>query len=485
MSRRICILVLTAIVGFAVQVPVAAETEGTQPRPRGLDELLREVKNGGRVQQQVNDRREAEFRAAKEQQKDLLSGARATKAEVEERSARLEAQFEENEVKIPQLRDNLQQRLGSLGELFGVVRQVAGDTQAYVQQSLISSQLPGREEFLARLGQSNELPSVEDLEGLWFALQQEMTESGKVLRFQAPVTALEGGETEREVVRVGPFIAVSGGEFLQYLPETRKLVELARQPATKHLRSAGELEAARTGIVGVSIDPSGGSILALLIQTPGLAERIQQGGLVGYVIMGLGAAGLLLVAQRLLYLGVAGRRIRRQTEERVADPGNALGRVLAVYDSNRTADVETLELKLDEAILKETPRLERGNAMIKVLSVVAPLLGLLGTVTGMIETFQAITLFGTGDPKLMASGISQALVTTVLGLTMAIPLVLLHSVVSGRTKELVQILEEQSAGIIAAHAERSAEPSSGAPDAGWAVRPTGAEEQGAVRAAVG
>ena len=119
-----------------------------------------------------------------------------------------------------------------------------------------------------------------------------------------------------------------------------------------------------------------------------------------------------------------------------------------------TANVETLELKLAEAIFREMPKLTRSLLFIKIISVVAPLMGLLGTVTGMIQTFQAITLYGTGDPKLMAGGISQALVTTVLGLTVAIPMVLLHTLVSGRSKRIVQVLQEQSAGIIAEHSER-------------------------------
>jgi biopolymer transport protein ExbB len=117
-------------------------------------------------------------------------------------------------------------------------------------------------------------------------------------------------------------------------------------------------------------------------------------------------------------------------------------------------DVETLELKLDEAILKNTPALERFLTMIKVLAVVAPLLGLLGTVTGMINTFQAITLFGTGDPKLMANGISQALVTTMEGLWVAIPLTFLHALVASRSRSIINTLEEQAAGIVAVHAEK-------------------------------
>jgi biopolymer transport protein ExbB len=207
----------------------------------------------------------------------------------------------------------------------------------------------------------------------------------------------------------------------------------------------------------MSIDPSRGSILGLLVQTPSLLERVDQGGLIGYIIVVIAFVGLLLVIGRMLILARVAHRVRLQKQSAKGDPGNPLGRVLAVYEANQEMNSEALELKLDEAILKETPPLERGLTTIKVLSVIAPLLGLLGTVTGMIRTFQAITLFGTGDPKLMAGGISQALVTTVLGLLTAIPLVLLHSLVRDRSKALTQLLDEQAAGLVAERAEREGE----------------------------
>jgi biopolymer transport protein ExbB len=203
----------------------------------------------------------------------------------------------------------------------------------------------------------------------------------------------------------------------------------------------------------MAVDPSRGSLLGLLIQAPSLKERIDQGGVVGYVIIGLGLIGVLIAVWRYLSLTISGSKIRSQLKSATPNAGNALGRILGVYHDNKDIDTETLELKLDEAILKEAPKLEKWQGSIKVLAAVAPLMGLLGTVVGMIATFQAITLFGTGDPKLMAGGISQALVTTVLGLVVAIPLVLLHSMVAGKSKGLIEILEEQSAGLIAKHSE--------------------------------
>jgi biopolymer transport protein ExbB len=218
---------------------------------------------------------------------------------------------------------------------------------------------------------------------------------------------------------------------------------------------AAELQGATSGVVNMALDPSRGGILGLLVQTPSFRERVDQGGIVGYtIILIIAPLGLLICIERFLYLMIVGARVNRQLKSDTPNANNPLGRVMTVYLENQHDDVETLQLKLDEAVLKDVPRLERGLPSIKVLAAVAPLLGLLGTVTGMIKTFQAITLFGTGDPKLMAGGISEALVTTVEGLVTAIPLVLLHSLLTGRSNRLVQILDEQSAGFIAEIAER-------------------------------
>ncbi len=191
-----------------------------------------------------------------------------------------------------------------------------------------------------------------------------------------------------------------------------------------------------------------------MIQTPDFGEQINQGGAVGYAIIAMGIIGLVIALARLVMLQLEGGRIARQLKEETASEDNALGRILGVYETQKTLPADTLDLKLDEAIMKEIPRLERFQGMIKVIAGVAPLLGLLGTVVGMIKTFQSITLFGTGDPKLMADGISQALVTTVAGLCVAIPMVFMHAIVSGKSRALTEVLEEQTAGLIARRAEQ-------------------------------
>jgi biopolymer transport protein ExbB len=419
-----------------------------------LDELLTQVRKIRTETGKVDAAREQRFLSEKETRQQRLEEAQAALLAEQKRSDALQTAFDENEKKLTELEQRLHERSGSLNELAGIYRQVWGDARALLKDSLVSTQLPGRMENLDALALQQGLPSIQQLEELWFALQQEMTESGKVVSYPAPVVAADGGEQQQNITRVGSFNVVSTGRFLRYQTATGKLEELPRQPSARYRRMASALEQAGSGSVPMVIDPSRGAVLDLLMQVPDVGERIRQGRLVGYIIIALALIGILVVVERAWRLGVIGRRIKTQLSSDVPNPGNPLGRVMAVYQDNRGIDTETLELKIDEAILKNTPGLQRGLGTIKMLAVIAPMLGLLGTVTGLIETFQSITLFGTGDPRLMAGGISQALITTVLGLSAAIPLILLHTALSGKSKRLLSILEEQSAGIIAAHAER-------------------------------
>jgi biopolymer transport protein ExbB len=420
-----------------------------------LDSLLKQVKQAKAEEARLNKQREAEFLKDKARQAELLAAARAKLAAEKARGEKLKQQFDENEQKLAEAEETLERRQGNLGELFGVVRQVAGDVAGILDASLVSSQYPGRSRKLVKMSNDKKLPSIPELEELWYEMQHEMTESGKVVRYMDSVVAVDGTESQQEVVRVGVFNSVSNGQFLRYLPETDQLIILPRQPARRFTEMAENLQKATSGMVPMAVDPSRGSILNLLVQAPDLKERVAQGKEVGYIIIGLAAFGFLLALYRLIALAVTSMKVRSQLKHADSPKkNNPLGRVLLSWYDNQDADLETLERKVDEAVVKEVPRLQRGLSILKILAVIAPLLGLLGTVTGMIQTFQSITLFGTGDPKLMAGGISQALITTVLGLMAAIPLTFLHAIVSARSKALVQVLEEQSAGIIARHAEK-------------------------------
>ncbi|MCB1877719.1 MAG: MotA/TolQ/ExbB proton channel family protein [Chromatiales bacterium] len=428
---------------------------GAQALPGNLDELLAQVREARQTEQAADRERESRFLAEADRQQDRLAALQAELAAETARAAALQERFDANRNAIEETRQRLHERAGSFAELAGVYRQVWGDTKAMLEDSLVSSQYPERRQAMQDLALTGELPNLAQLEGLWFRLQEEMTESGKTSRYRAKVVNAAGDAEPLDIARVGPFVAVSQGQFLRYRPASGDLLLPARQPAAHLSEIAAAWETGPGGVAQMVIDPSRGTVIDLLGQIPDLRERLTQGRLVGYVIVGLAIIGVLVVLERLVVLSVAGARIRRQMVSETPRPNNPLGRIMAVYAADPKVDTETLERKLDEVIMKNVGSLQRGLGTVRILAAIAPMLGLLGTVVGLIETFQSITLFGTGDPRLMAGGISQALVTTVLGLSAAIPLILLHSLLSGKSRRLVGILEQQSAGIIADHAEQA------------------------------
>lgn len=432
----------------------------TANNPINLDDLLNRLEQGSYQQNAQNKRREQDFINRRAEQDRLLQEAIAEQNAQLARSEQLETTFEENEMKIAGLNETLTKRMGSLKELFGVLQQVSGDMSGKLSTSITSAQFPGREKYLdelaVKMGSSSKLASIEEIEQVWFTLQKEMTESGKVASFQAEVVANDGSRNLQEVIRVGTFNLVSDGKYLEYNNNTGSILELPRQPSDRFLATARDLQEADGGVVGFTLDPTRGSILGALIQSPNLGERIEQGGEVGYIILALGILALIIALERFITLFIVDRKLQKQLQEPTPMDNNPLGRILKVKDEHPNVAADTLELKLSEAILKELPPITRNVTFIKIISVVAPLMGLLGTVTGMIITFQQMNLFGTGDPKLMAGGISQALVTTVLGLVVAIPTVLLFTWINNRSKRILHVLQEQSAGIIAERAEQGA-----------------------------
>ncbi|MFD2164738.1 MotA/TolQ/ExbB proton channel family protein [Thalassotalea euphylliae] len=423
-----------------------------------LDQLLDQLAQGKVAQSQQNKQREADFMARKSEQDKLLADAIQQRDGQIALSTQLESQFQENEIALGNRQDALNKRLGELKELFGVLQQVAGDTKSKFQNSVISAQIPGREafldEFAQSMGSSSKLASIEEIEKIWFELQREMTESAKVTRFDREVVLADGSKQNATVTRIGSFNLVANGKYLEFISETGSVAELIRQPSGRYLGSAQEMTNASNQQVAFALDPTGGSILSLLVQAPDTQERVDQGGPVGYVILGIGLIGLLIALERFVALFLVGNKVNRQLKASAPSNDNPLGRVLMAKEEFKNVDVETLELKLSERILKEVPQLTSRLTIIKIISVVAPLIGLLGTVTGMINTFQAITLFGTGDPKLMAGGISQALVTTVLGLVVAIPMVFIFTLLNTRSRGIINVLQQQSAGIVAERAEQ-------------------------------
>ena len=481
---------LAATVWVALALSTAAQEEAaTEPadddvemvEANTLDELLKNVQERRVVESREHAQREQEFRQRKDDQARLLADAKAEERRQQQRSDSLQRRFDENQRTIGQMEAQYNERLGSLRELFGVLQQVSGDTRAKFQGSVISAQFPGRGEWLdafaAKMGSATQLATIEDMEHLWFELQREMTESGRITRFSGTVNMKDGKTLETDLVRIGSFGLIDEHGYVNYDINLGTMVELGRQPEAQFASTAEDLYESDGELVAFAVDPTQGSLVSLLIQKKTLGEMVGtpfggwakgqcylpfcegQGGYPGAIIIIVGIIGVIMAIERLIVLMLVGAKVKRQR----GAPGepnedNPLGRVIKVYHDNREVDTETLSLKLGEAILSEMPALTRSISFIQVISVVAPLMGLLGTVIGMIETFQSITLFGAGDPKTMASGISTALMTTVLGLCVAIPTTLLHAIVHQRSRSIVHVLEEQAEGVVAMHAEESGKP---------------------------
>ena len=412
-----------------------------------LDELLKKVMIERALETEEFKKREQKFGAQKNQQKILLNKAILELRKEERLAALREAEYSKNEKELAVLENELDLAAGVLGELFGVVKQTAGDFRGHILNSVVSAEIVDRENFISQVASRKKLPTTAELRRLWFEIQREMTEQGKVTRFSADVMALDGNKSQRLVTRVGGFNLVSDGKYLNY--KDGRIADLPKQPQRRFTRHIKKLEKAKEGYTAFALDPGRGSLISLLIRSPSLWERLKQGGWVGVVIICVFLAGLALALERWLVLRRENFKITAQLNTEAPQENNPLGEIMQVYEKNKNLNLESLELKLEEIIIGYLPKIERGIGTIKIFAVLSPLLGLLGTVAGMIITFQAITLYGTGDPKIMAGGISQALMTTIMGLCCAIPLLLVHNFISYQAKKLTQILEERTAGLLA------------------------------------
>ena len=341
---------------------IAAAPLGTSAQT--LEELARKVSEAANSEAQINQEREARFTRERNNQRQLLAEARQELANENPRSDRLRTAYDEYERVLADLETTLAERMGNLGELFGVVRQASGDIQAALDDSMVTAQMPGRTQFLSDLAQRRALPTVPELRQLWSAMVTEIAESGRVVKFTAPVERTSGSLEEMEVVRLGVFNAVSDGLFLDW--DTSKsrenLIELARQPASRFAGMADDLQGAGSSdIVPMSVDFTRGQILRAVVQSKTPIERVKEdGGPVGYVILGVGLFGLLLCLWKAFALYTTGAKISRQMKRETANKSNPLGRVLAVYSDNPEIDIETLELKLVVAILRVTAPIETG-----------------------------------------------------------------------------------------------------------------------------
>jgi biopolymer transport protein ExbB len=424
-----------------------------------LAELLEQVRTADARDAKLNAEREARFAADRNEQRNILAKAEADKKALEDQAAAMAKQFELNDRTIGELAQARDNKAGNLGELFGVMRQTAGDFATVARNSMLTAQFPDRVAQIDHLAQTKTMPPMQDLTGFWFQMQREMTEGGTIARIQAKVTAPDGSQSEKTVTRVGPFVAISDGQFLEYTTGSSAFSTPPKQPPGEFGNIAEDFEQADAGYTQMVIDPTRGVLLSLFSQRPTLRERIALGEAVGYIIIAVGILGAILGIYQFFYLLIAGSKITAQLKNlNTLRDDNALGRVLLAFKGSNAPkageEAEVVELRISEAVLKELPPIERIQSFLKLAVAAGPLLGLVGTVVGMIHTFQTITESGSGDPKLMATGIGQAMIATVLGLGIAIPLLFMNSALASRSKRIVQILDEQSTGLLAETLEK-------------------------------
>jgi len=426
--------------------------ELAEPIVTDLDRLVESVKKTANTRSAEDNSRLQRFLADKNRQQYLLNQMKSLLNAEEDRSVRLTKEYEDNDSKLADLEEQLTLKLGSFGELFGIVRQTAGESKGQFTLSLTNIEYPSRIEFLGDIAErkSLDLPTNEELERLWFEILNELNQSGKVKEYSTQILSKSGEVVDADILRIGVFNSVANGMYLNLVAEQNVLEYLPKQPDGGIRRSAKRLQNSDVGSYHeVFIDPTRGSLLTKLIDRADFFERINQGGFVGYIIILLLTIGLALGAMRYRFLSQEAKVLNTELDSGNFSDNSVLGKLNKIFKDYSGSTPEDLEAQLEDVLSRAIPVLEQNLSTIKLLAAVAPLLGLLGTVVGMIETFQSITLFGTGDPKLMAGGISQALVTTMLGLIAAVPLLFIHNILESRSRSITQVYEEQAIGFIA------------------------------------
>ncbi|AZL86316.1 MotA/TolQ/ExbB proton channel family protein [Aliivibrio salmonicida] len=416
-------------------------------------ELVQETKQASHVQKQHNAEREADFMLTEKEFKAQKNALIAERKKLQKESDELSSLFSSNEQSLATIEQQLHLETGSLGELFGVVRQTAKDLNSELKNSVTGSIDANNAQVINDIVEAKSLPSMTQLTGLWQTMVQQVQASSESALM--PVTVINGAGHRSEInaYRLGNMALVGDEGFLRWDNKKSVATYYSQQPdLAPSVATLSDMQ--QQQVMMMAVDPSRGIMLEQLANSPTLKDRLQAGGVVGQIIIALLAIGLLISLFNGARLLVIRQQIRTQLKDPAHIGNNPLGRVLSVYDAEKTRSVEALELRLLETIVDEQQGLEKGLSMLKLLAALAPMLGLLGTVTGMIETFQVITQFGNGDPKVMAGGISMALVTTVLGLVAAMPLLLTHNILSSQAESIRTILEKQGLSLVAEQAEK-------------------------------
>lgn len=416
-------------------------------------DLVQQAKTENRTEQTHNVKREADFKKTEQELKAEKAALVAKRNALQAEADKLSAQFSKNENSLARLEEKLRLETGSLGEIFGVVRQNAKEIRAELENSVTGVDRQQYASVIDDIVAAKSLPSMKQLIGLWHAMDEQIHASGEISTHDIAFIDGEGRTQTTSATRIGALGLVTEQGYVNWNNARKDAIAYQKQPDNGPTSSSlASIEQGETA--AVVLDPSRGTLLEQLAQAPTLQQRLEAGGVIGKIILVLLAVGLIIGVYRGIVLAIARQKIQAQLKTPNQPGNNPLGRILSVYNKEQNRSVEALELRLLEAVVDEQTGLEKGLSMLKLLAALAPMLGLLGTVTGMIETFQVITQFGNGDPKVMAGGISMALVTTVLGLVAAMPLLLAHNILSTQAENIRNILEKQGIGLVAEEAER-------------------------------
>ena len=381
----------TTAVAISAAVMLTALPASAQVTSIGT--LLDQVRQDSAKVESENRAREAAFRERRDTQASTLRSAQSELAGLERQASSVQSKFDSNQRTVDRLEGELRAAQGDFGEVFGLARSKAGEFKSLLDSSLITAQYPTRGAVLGRVAESKALPSADDLNAIWQTMLQEMKAQRQVATFSAPVANVNDG-AEQQVTRVGPFsiFTADSANFLQYSApasdeESILLSLLPKQPGGAISSAANNVTNSSGGLVYAPIDPTRGELLKSFERVPDAKERALQGGPIGMIIIIMAALGILFGILNIIRLFLAKMAINGQKRKAQASKSNALGRVMMAYDGAKNKDADTVELKLDEAILRESPKFEFGLNLLKLMAGIAPLLGLLGTVTGMIQTF--------------------------------------------------------------------------------------------------
>jgi len=409
-----------------------------EQRNNAIKQLLETVEINKSIYVADDQKRIDKFLDLIDERESMLAKAKNDLRLENERNKRLEKEFEENEKALAELEERLQIKIGVLGELFGVARQFAGELLSSSESAYTFTEFPDRGDRLKEIGKI-QVHSIEELEVLWLEYFNEIVASGEVKEFKSKIINSKGDSFEDNIVRYGLFSASYKAEFIKPIKELNGFELLQRQPENSILRNLKRHQRSDE-YKTASIDPTRGFLLSLYLDKAGWIERIAQGKSVGFIIILIGIIGVAFSSYKIYFLNENKKILEDSSQSNV---------IQEMIDNIKEAkSYQSKENIIDELISNYSSKLDWGVSWIKFVAAVAPLLGLLGTVIGMIETFQAITLFGTGDPKQMAGGISQALITTMLGLMVAAPLLGFYTYISDRVNTLIQVVEEKGSYLL-------------------------------------